>query len=457
VLKKTADTTVIEKKGNQLQKAWQHLSKKQKITLGVLSFIVFVLPLSLFIIKKQTNLFPKASYPITPPITSPTPSPAPLADRCEPCSNSTSNLDLGLKCREGLTCKVEMSETCHGELCTAVIGSSGKCVNPGESISACDSIKCVEECPGADGVLRNCNPPESDGTSQNSLCGSAFKDRMEVCGDVMYCCDGNEWTTNIKSCSPSKPSPTPSPSIPPGCYYQQVTCFQAPCDPILVCPSPSPTPEYLAAALVRSPKEENIDNPIYLDLIFNSLGEKITKASLHLTVSGPLDTTYFGTSSLLDRIYPFEVTSEEHTFVKPDNDNSNHAVLNYQVTFTAKDGQTYNKGSEAMPLIRLGLKATQEGTVSAYLNSAGSQISYADYPNLSNFTNYTPANDPEITQVVKIHLLGDLNNDGLVDISDYSILVLQLMQTGVNLRADLNNDGIVDISDYSLLISNISL
>ena len=39
-------------------------------------------------------------------------------------------------------------------------------------------------------------------------------------------------------CPPVKPSPKPTP--PPGCYYQQVQCFRAPCDPILVCPTPTP-------------------------------------------------------------------------------------------------------------------------------------------------------------------------------------------------------------------------
>ena len=34
--------------------------------------------------------------------------------------------------------------------------------------------------------------------------------------------------------------PTPKPS--PGCYYQNVQCIQAPCDPILVCPSPTRSP-----------------------------------------------------------------------------------------------------------------------------------------------------------------------------------------------------------------------
>lgn len=29
---------------------------------------------------------------------------------------------------------------------------------------------------------------------------------------------------------------------PPGCYYQQVQCIQAPCNPILICGAPSPNP-----------------------------------------------------------------------------------------------------------------------------------------------------------------------------------------------------------------------
>lgn len=33
----------------------------------------------------------------------------------------------------------------------------------------------------------------------------------------------------------------PVKSAPPGCYYQEVQCFRAPCDPVLVCPSSSPT------------------------------------------------------------------------------------------------------------------------------------------------------------------------------------------------------------------------
>ena len=41
-------------------------------------------------------------------------------------------------------------------------------------------------------------------------------------------------------CPPSSPIPVPSP-IPPNCYYKQVACIQAPCNPILVCSSPVPS------------------------------------------------------------------------------------------------------------------------------------------------------------------------------------------------------------------------
>lgn len=36
----------------------------------------------------------------------------------------------------------------------------------------------------------------------------------------------------------------PPPTIPPGCYYRQVQCFQAPCDPVLTCPSTTPSQNF---------------------------------------------------------------------------------------------------------------------------------------------------------------------------------------------------------------------
>lgn len=60
--------------------------------------------------------------------------------------------------------------------------------------------KCVQQCPGKDNVLRNCNPPEIDGSSQDSTCDRAG--RMETCGSNNYCCPskGARWTTDLTKC-----------------------------------------------------------------------------------------------------------------------------------------------------------------------------------------------------------------------------------------------------------------
>jgi hypothetical protein len=51
-------------------------------------------------------------------------------------------------------------------------------------------------------------------------------------------------------------------------------------------------------------------------------------------------------------------------------------------------------------------------------------------------------------------LTGDINQDRIVDVTDYSLFVSQFLHTGMALTADFNHDNIVDISDYSLLVAN---
>ena len=47
-------------------------------------------------------------------------------------------------------------------------------------------------------------------------------------------------------------------------------------------------------------------------------------------------------------------------------------------------------------------------------------------------------------------ILGDVNNDGVVDILDLSLMARNWGRTGENV-ADLNNDGVVDILDLSIM------
>lgn len=74
------------------------------------------------------------------------------------------------------------------------------------------ATQCVEQCPGADNILRNCTPPEADGTPEESTC--SYK-RIENCGGKKYCCPsaGSKWTTNLTLCE--APTPTPSPTVTP--------------------------------------------------------------------------------------------------------------------------------------------------------------------------------------------------------------------------------------------------
>src|SRR5580765_7708140 len=47
-------------------------------------------------------------------------------------------------------------------------------------------------------------------------------------------------------------------------------------------------------------------------------------------------------------------------------------------------------------------------------------------------------------------VLGDINNDGIVDIRDYGVWRQAFGATDCGNPADLNNDGIVDIRDYGI-------
>ncbi len=50
--------------------------------------------------------------------------------------------------------------------------------------------------------------------------------------------------------------------------------------------------------------------------------------------------------------------------------------------------------------------------------------------------------------------IADINKDGIVDLTDYSILAENFFQTGQSILADINMDEIVDLTDYSILAEN---
>jgi len=82
-------------------------------------------------------------------------------------------------------------------------------VTPNAPTSKPAAATCTEQCPGSDGVLRNCHPPDSDGTSNDSICKASAVGRIESCGNVDYCCNGTTWTTIMTACQLDSLTPTP--------------------------------------------------------------------------------------------------------------------------------------------------------------------------------------------------------------------------------------------------------
>jgi len=76
--------------------------------------------------------------------------------------------------------------------------------------AAGDLCPAAEACPDTDGVLRNCHPPDSDGTSEDSICNTSARGRVKFCGTRNYCCNGTSWTATMTACASTSPSSSPS-------------------------------------------------------------------------------------------------------------------------------------------------------------------------------------------------------------------------------------------------------
>ncbi len=59
-----------------------------------------------------------------------------------------------------------------------------------------------------------------------------------------------------------------------------------------------------------------------------------------------------------------------------------------------------------------------------------------------------------ITTQNNTSVIGDINGDGVVNILDFNMLLVQWGKTGSSLSADLNHDGVVGILDFNILITH---
>ncbi len=507
----TAPTT--EKELNQFQKAWNYLTKQQRIALGVLSFLVLILPLSLLVIKTQTNIFPKAapitppvspspvpSPPITPPISpipspwvspspnvSPSPWPVPLSERCQSCNSSLPPSTPYSRCMPGLVCRYEEPE-CVGDTCPMIVGASGLCVNPGETVADCqtstDPISLSGDTLPQDPritwfqlnvnyALLQDNPsilslnedynnnsprvlPIEDGYGQFYMIHPSVMGR-EL--EILFM----ETEINTK-----------------GSYIGSVVLYGPDQKKIKSAGTrlsfnPTSTGPYYVAAHTFDHKEGQVNiavNDEYRKYIFPFV-KRIDKDS------EPLWENYEQTGYRLGRkaadfflqvpwIKGIDDTNSAISFTKQ-TDHNEMPTENANLVVSRSCPQPNGENGPAVP-IRVKIRQfnlpelDQLRKIKMKIYPEGSSGGEAYYKPGYNYTvRLIYPNKPNEGWVARFSttaqsgVFADINDDAAVDISDYSLLVSEFMKTNNFIVSDLNCDGIVDLSDYSLLIGNISL
>lgn len=581
--KKTAATSIFVNTRQQLQKAWAHLTKKQKVTLGVLSFLVFVLPLSLLIIKTQTNILPKAAYPITPPFSTPSPrpsppsgcfyqpvqcfqapcdpivvcpspSPTPLAGYCEQCNDTVSPNTPYSRCADGLVCHREANETCHtlenGQtVCTAVVGAPGTCVRPGEDVGVCGASPSPtpSPVPAAD-FCQTCNTSNFPGTTyvgcvdglvcQQPQAGCITDENgYQLCYDPYPGIDGKcvRPGESIDVCQNQDPISLAGDTLPNDpritfhklevnypllaekqntlIFQEDYTNTNSAVLPIedgygqfyIINPSAGKKLEALVRELNSSsyiktvlygPDKKKIteagtriqfttenNGPYYL--VAHTFDQR--QGSVEITVSDEYRKYLFPYVKRIDR--DMELLWDNYTqtnyrlgrkpadfflqvpWLKNINDNI-YIVYEHQTdrnilqmeTPRAKITQTCPITQESREmLIKVERMGHDELNPLRTMQVKISPQSFAYFPPGYNYVVNLEYPDPNVgwrasfSTTSQSGLAANLNDDDIVDISDYSLLISELMQDKDYPIADLNCDGMVDISDYSLLINNISL
>lgn len=138
------------------------------------------------------------------------------------------------------------------------------------------------------------------------------------------------------------------------------------------------------------------------------------------------------------------------------------SVLTPQFNSTAPN--TYNSN--------VNLSGTKDTSITSItVNGSNTGITYTSTSwSLNNFTlipgnnnilivGYNTGNGASTTNMIQIyrHRLSDINGDGQIDLSDFSIFALDWMHQGgsiLNPLSDMNGDGTVNLSDFSIFATN---
>ncbi len=145
------------------------------------------------------------------------------------------------------------------------------------------------------------------------------------------------------------------------------------------------------------------------------------------------------------------ITSGVTLNISPTMQNRNAANLSFQVKIVPQGGGValYNGVATADANGVISLPALPPGAITVWIKFAQS---------ISVMTNVTLATATNPMALNIMLLLGDTNNDNIINIQDFSILATSfgksVGQVGFDARADFNGDGIVNIQDFSILATN---
>lgn len=141
-----------------------------------------------------------------------------------------------------------------------------------------------------------------------------------------------------------------------------------------------------------------VNNVSYYDLVLNTLGNQVNEIDVQFLIRGPFDR-----QSLTFNLHP-----EHRNRVQV---SSPLSVMDYQqiyenedgvrvrVLMRTSDGKPFNEGSGAIPVFRVGLRASSAGTINGYIDSSHSYVRYTDTAK-NDYDNYTTESHPKTLIVI---------------------------------------------------------
>ena len=276
------------------------------------------------------------------------------------------------------------------------------------------SGSCNENCSnvknGSSWMIQSCSPPDSDGSTQDSLC--SWTGRVEACGGVSnyYCCpsSGAQWTQSMTTeCNASLAKLTPTSVVPTIVPTMPVTG--------------SKMVKFVFSYAGIKPDVKCVNNwPISVVVLASDGTTKTFSNVISTKLDGSTSTglAKYKASVVLDN---FNYTSGLSVFIK----GSKHLQVKYGM-----DGQT-------------AFYSQQKGTLG---------VSSGDDPN-PNWLGYDFTGYPL--------LAGDVNQDGVVDGVDFSqvktaAITRRAVSDGDNMVEDLNGNCAMESQDVGLLMITLN-